>query len=136
MFGKFRQPKPQVTTSQETGEMSVTKPEPKMPALQNHRRVSELAGVQVPHINLKDSPELDGQEIAIVFVAIAAGEFGEYCKIGAFLVDNGEARPNPVVIMTGAENVLNRALAVQDYASMETPVLGVLKRAGDAWLLD
>lgn len=137
MFNKFRSNKPQAEIDQQTGEI-ISKPAsaPVLPSLKDARRVEEIAGIQPEYINLKDHPELNGCEIAIVAVSVAAGEFGKYVKLGVYKIENGEVNPVPFVIMTGAENVYARALAIQDDATSETPVLGVLRQVGDAWLLD
>lgn len=135
MFSKFR-PSTKPEVNPETGEISAPAQNERLPELGKSRRVTDIAGVQPEYINLKDHPELSGQTIAIVKVLMTTGEFGDYVKIGCYKVLDGAAVAPPFVIMTGSENVLARALAVQDWASSESPVLGVLRQVGDAWLLD
>lgn len=110
------------------------------PSLKNARRVKDVAGELPQYINLKDHPELSGVEIAIVSVSDPVpGDLGDYVKIACYPLKDGEPG-KPIVIVTGAENVLNRALAIQGEASPETPVIGTLREVGNAtrtaWLLE
>lgn len=126
----------------ETGELIgssvvINQPRPiTKPNLANARQLEGIAGKQAQYINLKDHPEMNGQKVAIVRVVQGSGEFGDYLKIHLFPIDSeGNAGPLTVV-MTGAENVVDRANSIAGDCSLDSPVIATFESVGDAWLLN
>lgn len=110
---------------------------PIIPNLGNARPLESVAGRQPQFLNLRDHAELNGVKIAIVKVTDSdRGEYGPFVKIAAYPLDENGQPGNLIVIMTGAENVMTRALTIQGDCSIDNPIIGVLEKVGDAWLLN
>lgn len=116
---------------------------PKILDLNNAKPIAEVAGNMPRWMNLKDHTDLDGQRIAIFAVEIVpgsgdypdkeTGEVRDYVRIACALLDDGGNEP--VVIYTGSQNVVERAMAIMGSLSPDTPIIATLQAAGRAWLL-
>lgn len=110
------------------------------------RKVEDLAGKLPPWMNLKDHPDLDGVSIAIIGVQFMprnpdfadknSGEIRDYVRLACFILDGEGKAVSPAVIYTGAEQVVSRVMTVAPEIKPETPVVGTLRAAGRAWLLE
>lgn len=97
------------------------------------------AGRNIDYFNLREHPELDGQKIAMFAIREQpTGEFGDWVMIFSYRVNPDNTIGDPLVIMTGAENVTGRARAAAPEMSQETPVIATLRltSGGRAWLLE
>jgi hypothetical protein len=102
------------------------------------KRARDLIGENPEFINLRDHKELDGKDILIVGIGSGAGEFGQYVKIYGIILDENKNPVDKKIIMTGAENVVERCLDISATVPnlTQNPVIATLRIAGDAWLLD
>lgn len=139
MFSRRKPPAPAPElvpplVDQQTGEVLTGKLS--LPDPTRARKLSNVAGELPPVYNLRDHPEFDGQDILIVGVRLSqGGEFGDYVKIACYPLEDGKPT-RPVVIMTGSANVVDRAMTIAEEVSSDNPIIGKLRSAGRAWLLE
>lgn len=103
----------------------------------------EVAGKNPVLKNLKDHPEMDGQNVIVTSVRPAVGDMGQYILCGAFVypdsVDIHKLTPDQVqdyacILSTSSENFMDRVLTAVSSDSL--PMIGKLRRGGRAWFLD
>lgn len=114
------------------------------------RTIEEAAGKSPRWLNLKDHSELDGVTIAILGVEFMpgnsdyadkdTGEVRDYVRLAAVILDNDGAVSEPVVIYTGASQIVERIMAISEGVSPDNPVKGTLRAVGSAsrraWLIE
>lgn len=137
----FRKSKDTVV-DERTGEIVDLKPRKTLfpataPDMKNARTIAGTVGKLPRWINLKDHAELNGATLAIIrVILVTGGEYGDYVRIVCYLLDKDGKPDEQLVIYTGAENVLERALSIAELCGPDAPYLGRLKSAGNAWLLE
>lgn len=114
--------------------------------VENMRTIEEVAGKFPRWLNLRDHDELDGVDIAILGVEFMpgnsefadpnTGEVRDYVRLAAVILDKSGAVSEPVIIYTGAAQIVERSMAIASAVSPEEPVKGTLRTAGRAWLIE
>lgn len=127
----------------ETGEIS-TGMAPwykRTPQLSNARTTTELLGERPPVWNLRDhAGEMDGTRVAILKYNENQGmiddEVTTYCVLACVILDEENKPVQPVIVMTGSADVMERLASLVDLINAGTPVIGRFRNAGRAWLFD
>lgn len=105
--------------------------------------VKDVAGKNPVLKNLRDHPEFDGQNIIITSVRQAVGDMGAYVlctsivypdSVDPYKLSAEELEDYGCIISTGSENFVDRVLTAVSSDSL--PMIGRLRRASRAWLLD
>ncbi len=108
------------------------------------KSVEQVAGKNLPYISLKDNAELDGMNICIIGATIKESRDKSYksdwyAEILCMIYPDG-VKPtrdeHGRVLATGAGNVFQRVEVLLSKPENPFPVVGKLRRAGDAWILD
>ena len=107
------------------------------PTVDNAKTFQDVLGPRPEYVNLKDNPSFNGTRIAICNVKFSSGEYGDFCFLGSLILEGDTDKPiKAVVIITGAVDVFARVAMVSNIINQGTPMIGTLRQAGRAWVLD
>lgn len=114
--------------------------------LNNVKPLEEVAGKMAKWFNLKTHPEFNGLRVALLgaelvpgnaeFANTETGEVGDYVRILCIPLGEDNKTGDPMVIYTGAENVVSRITSVLPVLNPDNPLIGTFRAAGRAWLLE